>query len=387
MNFNPSLKFFATIFRLFFNIVLIFYFFTKYGLPKNDLNTFILLYIFYLFGISMLSSDLSESILDGFLKISISLLMIPIGFKVAQYDKNLMIKGIYWTLIILLLNYFVSQFFKLGVSVYSDDTFYKGGATASAPIILSMSILIFFSAFNSNQLPYSKLFTVILSAIAIFIILLSVKRGAILGLIVGFIIYFIFTSKKLNTSFRLILIGLSFVLIFSEYSDVIQKRVDARTTEKNEIQNENRYREVFFMLEEMSNLSYLQILFGYEPFNSSKIMAKYFGRPRQLHVDYTILLLGTGIFGLASYLLLFWRIFAFSRRLKLIFLQNKVKKGLLEVNENFALICSLLVLSLVMSFSGGIQFISYRIILFLYIGYAMGRIYFLKSITNFSTNQ
>jgi hypothetical protein len=163
--------------------------------------------------------------------------------------------------------------------------------------------------------------------------------------------------------------------------------VDARTTEKNEIQNENRYREVFFMLEEMSNLSYLQILFGYEPFNSSKIMAKYFGRPRQLHVDYTILLLGTGIFGLASYLLLFWRIFAFSRRLKLNFLQNKVKKGLLEVNENFALICSLLVLSLVMSFSGGIQFISYRIILFLYIGYAMGRIYFLKSITNFSTNQ
>ena len=286
-----------------------------------------------------------------------------------------------------MLNYLASQFFKLGVSVYSEDSFYKGGATASAPIILAISILIFFSAFNTNQLPYSKIFTVLLSSFAIFIILLSVKRGAILGLIIGFIIYFIFTSKKLNTSFRLILIGISFVLIFFEYSDIIQKRVDARTTEKNEIQNENRYREVFYMFEEMEKLSIPQVLFGYEPFNSSKVMAKYFGRPRQLHVDYTILLLGTGIFGLAAYLLLFWRIFTFSRRLKFIFIRNKFKKGLLEVSENFALVCGLLALSLVMSFSGGIQFISYRIILFLYIGYAIGRIYLLNTIANISKNQ
>jgi hypothetical protein len=326
----------------------------------------------------MLATNLYESVIDGFMKISMSLLMLPIGYKVAQLDKNLMIKGIYWTVIILLLNYIISQFFKLGVSIYSEDSFYKGGATASAPIILSMSILIFFSAFNSNQLPYSKLYTVIISAISIFVILLSVKRGAILSLVTGFVVYFIFTSKKLNTSFRLILIGLSLILILSEYSDVIQKRVDARSTEKNEIQNENRYREVFYMFEEMSTLTIPQILFGYEPFNSSKTMAKYFGRPRQLHVDYTILLLGTGIFGLLAYLVLFWVIYRYSQRLKSAFFRTRISKGHLEVNENFALIASLIVLSLTMSFSGGIQFISYRIILFLYIGYAIGKVDFWK---------
>ncbi len=324
----------------------------------------------------MLASDLYESVIDGFMKITISLLMIPIGFKVAQFDRQLMIKGIYWTVIILLLNYIASQFFKLGVSVYSEDSFYKGGATASAPIILSMSILIFFYAFNSKQLPYSKVFTVVVSALAIFIILLSVKRGAILGLVAGFVVYFIFTTKKLNTSFRLFLIAVGFIAIFSEYSDVIQRRVDARTTEKNEIQNENRYREVFYMLEEMENLSVPQILFGYEPFNSSKIMAKYFGRPRQLHVDYTILLLGTGVIGLLLYLGLFWSIFRYSQRLKSLFIQKQLILGRLEIYENFALTSSLLVLSLTMSFSGGIQFISYRIILFLYIGYSIGRIFF-----------
>jgi hypothetical protein len=310
------------------------------------------------------------------MKIAISLLMLPIGFKVAQFDNNRMIKGIYWTIIVLLLNYIFSQFFKLGDSVYSDDTFYKGGATASAPVILSMSILIIFYAFNVNQLPYSKIFTVIASSIAIFIIILSVKRGAILGLAAGFAVYFIFTSKKLNSSFRLLLIGLGLIMILSEYSDVVQKRVDARSTEKNEIQNENRYREVFFMFEEMANLSLPQKLFGYEPFNSSKIMAKYFGRPRQLHVDYTILLLGTGIFGLLIYLGLFLMIYLFANNLKSLYLRNGFVNGRLQVFENFALLSSLIVLSLTMSFSGGIQFLSYRIILFLYIGYSIGRIYF-----------
>jgi hypothetical protein len=328
----------------------------------------------------MLASNLMESVFDGFFKIAISMLMLPIGFKAAQFDKNTMIKGVYWMVIILLINYVFSQFFKLGVSVYSEDSFYKGGATASAPIILSMSILIFFSAFNSNQLPYSKLFTILLSSITIFIIILSVKRGAIFGLAAGFAVYFVFTSKKINSSFRLLLIAVGFIAIFSEYSDVIQKRVDARSTEKNEIQNENRYREVFYMLEEMEKLSIPQILFGYEPFNSSKIMAKYFGRPRQLHVDYTILLFGTGIFGLLIYLGLFLNIFGFAQKLKLIFSQNRFIRGQLQVFEYFALLSGLIALSLTMSFSGGLQFLSYRIILFLFIGYSLGKIYFWKSL-------
>ena len=54
----------------------------------------------------------------------------------------------------------------------------------------------------------------------------------------------------------------------------------------------------------------------------------------------------------------------------------KMCHGRLEVYENFALTSSLIVLSLTMSFSGGIQFISYRIILFLYMGYSIGRIFF-----------
>ncbi len=376
MNFSPGIKFFVIIFRLIFNILIIIYFLTKYGLPKNNLNSYLLLYIFYLFGISMLASDLSESVLDGFLKIALSLMMIPIGIKVAQTDNDLMIKAIYWTVIVLLMNYLISQFFKLGVSVYSEDSFYKGGATASAPIILSISILIFFYAFNANCLPYSKVLTIILSSISIFVILLSVKRGAIFGLLTGFIVYFILTSKKLTTSFRFITVAIGLLFILNEYSDVIQKRVEARSTEKNDIQNENRYREVFYMFEEMSSISFLQVCFGYEPFNSSGVMAKYFGRPRQLHIDYTILLLGTGVFGLLAYFGIFWILYNSALRLKVNITKNPYCNGKLEVKESFALLCSLIFLSLAMSFSGGLQFLSYRIILFLYIGYAIGRIHF-----------
>jgi hypothetical protein len=44
----------------------------------------------------------------------------------------------------------------------------------------------------------------------------------------------------------------------------------------------------------------------------------------------------------------------------------------MNLKENFALVTSALVLSLIMGFSGGLQFISYRIMLFLTIGYYLG---------------
>ena len=43
--------------------------------------------------------------------------------------------------------------------------------------------------------------------------------------------------------------------------------------------------------------------------DSKSVMKKYFGRERQLHVDYNILLHGTGILGLIFYLYLFRSVF------------------------------------------------------------------------------
>ena len=101
---------------------------------------------------------------------------------------------------------------------------------------------------------------------------------------------------------------------------------------------------------------------------------KYFKRERQLHVDYNVLLHGTGILGLILYLILFFRFLSISRSYKI--MANKFiidKNATRIVNENHALIIAMVVLSLAMSFSGGLQFSSYRIILFLFLGYFLGQ--------------
>ena len=132
------------------------------------------------------------------------------------------------------------------------------------------------------------------------------KRGAILGFFVGALVYLLVSSKKAGTLMRFGIVAFGLFILSSEYSDTLQQRFDARSTEKNLIQNENRYKETFYVAEEMSKSTLFKVLLGDEAFNSKYVMRKYFGRERQLHVDYNILIHGTGIIGLLFYLYLFY---------------------------------------------------------------------------------
>jgi len=198
------------------------------------------------------------------------------------------------------------------------------------------------------------------------------KRGAILGFFVGALVYLLISSKKTGTVIRLCIVALGLFMFSSEYSDTLQQRFNARSTERNLIQNENRYKETFYVAEEMSNSTMFNVLFGNEAFNSKYVMRKYFGRERQLHVDYNILIHGTGIIGLLFYLYLFYIYYRMSLSIKKStrILNDTYYRNL--ISENHALVLSLISLSLVMSISGGIQFTSYRVILLFIIGFFIG---------------
>lgn len=376
MNFFTALKAPAGIIRLVFDLGIIVYYLIFYGFPQTKLNVTLAFYIFYLFCVTLLASDVQESFIDGFLKIAISLLMIPLGIKLSEFRKNALIKPIIWTIIVLLINYAISQFYKVGVSVYEEDSFYKGGATASAPIIISLAILVIFNAFNKKMLPYSRIFNIIIVSIAIFIILLSVKRGAILALGTGILAYFLYTTKKIGTSIGLIIVGLFLLTIVIQNSELLETRINARTTERNDFSNENRFKETFYVIEEMSSYNFVNVMFGNEAFNSAVLLKKYFGRGRQLHVDYNLLILGTGIFGFFMYFFVHYQIWTYAKTLLGKCKSLDKKNKLINVKEDFALIVGSMILSLTMSLSGGLQFMSYRIILFLIIGYSIGNIKF-----------
>lgn len=374
MNFLPSLKVPIGLLRITFLIGLILFFLTNYKLNKTWLNQLIVFFTLYLIGLSALSSNTSISFIDGALKTAIPFFMIPIGILASRMRKNLLVKPMIWVIIILLINYIVSQFFKLGVSIYEKDSFYTGGATASAPIIIALGLLILFHAFNLRKLPYGKLFTTFIVSSALFIIVFSLKRGAILALICATIVYLLYTGQRVKTIGRFILVGLLMVFILNTNIETFYKRFESRTTERNEIQNEGRYKEIFYIFQEFESSSPLKVFFGTEPFNSDVVMVKYFGRKRRLHVDYNILLHGTGVFGLLLYLSLYYNLFKRNINEKNKFRRLKGKKQTFSFTENFALVMSILVLSLVMGLSGGLQFMSYRIMMFLATGYYLGNL-------------
>jgi hypothetical protein len=373
MNFYPSIKGPVGFVRFAYMTLIILLFVKKFGLKKTDLNKTILFFSIYITVVSFFSSNPIDSFIDGPLKISLSLLMIPVGIQFGMIKQNAMIKPILLLILLLLLNYVLSQIFKLGISIYDQDSFYTGGATASAPVIIATGLMVVFNSFNKKTLPYNNVVIAVIVAASIFVILLSVKRGAIFSLFAALFVYLLFSGKKITTLIRIVFIGLILLVILSYNSDVLEKRIEARSTERNELQNEGRYRETFYVIDELKSYSLLNILFGKEAFNSGVVMKKYFGRERRLHVDYNILLNGTGLLGFVAYFYLIFLIFK-----KAIDLKNKQHKfqisprNSIVIKENFSLVMSLIVLSLVMSFSGGLQFVSYRIVLFLVIGYAFG---------------
>lgn len=374
MNFFPIAKTPIGIARTLFLVLVTFLMVRFYGFKKNDLNKIIIFYILFIFTTSLFSSDLQESMIDGVVKISISLFMIPVGMQLSKLKNNALVKPMIWVILLLLVNYVASQYFKLGVSIYDEDSFYTGGATASAPIIVALGLLVIFNAFNSNNLPYKKIIILLITISALFIVLISLKRGAILALVLSAVVYLFFSKKKLSTTFIFGVSSIFLVFLIFQFSDTLSDRIESRTTERNDLQNESRYKETFYVFDEMKESNILQIVFGKEAFNSGVIMEKYFGRERQLHVDYNLLLSGTGFFGLFLYLYLFWKIYVKSKKYRKKTNASFNKKTRFLGNEYYALIVSTIVLSMVMSFSGGLQFISYRVMLFLVLGYFLGQI-------------
>ncbi len=379
MIFFPDLKSQIGILRTSYLLLIILYFILQYGLEKTRYNILLLFYLLFILVMTLQTTDLQESLIDGFLKMSVSFFMIPVGIQLGKAKNTNIIKSLYFVLVILIINYIISQVYKIGVSTYHEDSFYQGGASVTAPIIIAAILLVFFNSYNTNRLPYSKFINLFIVSASVFIILISLKRGAILGFLAGVLIYLLVSSKKVGTVFRLALIAISLFIVSNEYSDTLQKRIDARSTERNEIQNENRYKETFYVIEELSQSNLYQILFGTEAFNSKSVMKKYFGRERQLHVDYNILLHGTGVLGLLFYFYLFYmygKMAWFINRTAKIF-DDVFYKNL--IGENYSLIISLIALSMVMSISGGLQFASYRVILLFILGFFLGQMIRLRN--------
>ena len=179
----------------------------------------------------LFSSDILKSSIVS-VKIIISILMFIVGFNFFSKTKNFrkLNNSIYYVLIILIINFIFSNVFNIGTSVYSEDgNFLVGNLKDNwnvftyALLVVPLLLLEFKNNKNKAALIY---FLTILNSI---ILVLSVKRIAVAGLFLGFLLFGLLNLKFKSLFKNIIIITIIIFSTFPLYGDLLSSRVGARS--------------------------------------------------------------------------------------------------------------------------------------------------------------
>jgi hypothetical protein len=222
---------------------------------------------------------------------------------------------------------------------------------------------------NSKTL---RIFTYIGAASNALLIVLSIKRIAILGLVSGNAIRTYFVPKTIRWV-------RSFILFFSIalfggvlIKDALLERIELRSNrfESGALEKEGRYLETQFVWEEVLSFDNpSKSLFGLEGFNSVGNYADGMFGDRQVHVDYNLIVNTIGLVGLVLYLLVFWQMY---RNMKAV-LRIRTARS----QRSIVLISCfwmLLLNQFITSTAGQMYHISFRLIIFVFLGAIMGNL-------------
>jgi cell division protein FtsW (lipid II flippase) len=364
---NPG--FFRMVYFLFIFSVFVFLFKSKKKYLTIIIFTFLLYNLFLVF-----LNDNIETPIINYTKLALPLTLIPIGYTFIDSGDKLfrLFKSYNIALAILVLNYFISNIFKIGSSSYIEDTFYTGGAGAGLTAEISgfVIICITYLIINSKSKKKESLFLLVLIVISLIIILLAMRRGAILILGVGTITLFYFSNLKRKLFLRLLLIGFIMLFLYPFYGDILSTRYNYRKESRGgsiaNVEVEARFLEIGWVFEEINNQGVGRALWGTHNLNSAEYFGKTRNLPRELHVGYMAIIHGSGILGL----LIFFAV--------IISLKNNEKK-LYKVNENnsvsvllHALYLSLIVALVIYLFSYRLHNFGLTVPFFLMIGGILG---------------
>ena len=196
---------------------------------------------------------------------------------------------------------------------------------------------------------------------------MGVKRSAIFGIIVGYIVYFFFTSNKTNTIKYLfgisILLLISTPFYFSTFQERFEKRQEAGRFDPSQAEDEeSRYKEIFMVLDDYNKSEFINKVFGKEMFNS----ISYFKMNRMLHTNFATVFHGSGVVGI----FLFSAI-VFFVLIKLWYLKKQFNNYFIAsemIAVSFAIISAMLLTAI----SGSITTIAIRSISYLFLGSVIG---------------
>lgn len=323
-------------------------------------------FLFYLLILCFFSSNILTT-LYIYNKVFIASLFLPLAlyFLNSEHIFLILIRTSIFALAILELNFLLSNFLGIGFATYKDESilFGESGVNITKYMVIFIMLIPFYLKYEKNK-PL-RIFASILLVSGIIIVILGMKRSAILAISGGFLIYALMTPYK-SRILRITPFIAAFVLLSGPYYiPIIEKRFKARQervsmtyNQLSSSEEEGRLLEVQYTIEQTFGDSFERIFIGYDLF----LKKQFQGHRRMLHIDYMNMLGGAGIIGLSLFLFIYWRIWFFAKKIK------KTGVNSLAKNEIFAMICALLGVQAFMSFGGTMQGLDLRGTILLLLG-------------------
>jgi len=336
----------------------------------------ILVFYLYTLCLTLFSSNILLSI-SFYMKVLITITMFPVGayyFDSINKLQKLNIATI-WIMALVTINFIFTNIYGIGINPYGDSVdFYVGNLKLSAINTPVYSLLIIYSIIQFNKRQHIR-YAIIMAIPTFIFLLLSMKRISLVALGAGFLIILYYSKAKLKYITMLVTLVVIVLMISPFYSKILDQQLKVRGDKLNVriIEEESRYSETFLVWEKIIlDKKPLQTLFGIEIYNSIGYYADArSGRP--LHVDYNVILFGSGIIGLFLYIMIYVNIYnRFPTQKMMTGGNHNSMITLPQYSSLKTIFMSIILVSMIISLSGGMMGISHRTIAFLYLGACVG---------------
>lgn len=319
------------------------------GIKINNTTRLIFILLIYLF-IVLFNNTYFIPSFSIYIGVVFSLFMYPIAYSyirnISQYNE------LYYIIIIILLifgiHFLAAQFFQYGPSPYLQGGVYLGGGGVHQTYIIVYFLLFLpFLLLVRNKKPQNiHILVFILSIIPVFLIF---RRGSLLGMISGFLIYIILTPRKSKWLKFISIISILLVILsplyFQRFVDIIEHRF-IKPTEFAEV---GRTAEIIeFIPYWINEKGFLHALFGSELYDYRTLASV----TRELHTDFATYFIGAGIVGFILYFsvigMIWVEYYRNSYRIPDMFVRREIR----------AILASLTVAYLLISYSGQFYVVS-----------------------------
>ncbi len=237
---------------------------------------------------------------DVVAKVAISLLMFVMAYNYIRGEaaRRKLSKLVSICLALFFINFIIAQIFGIGINPYYEEGL-KAGAGNVQQTYLIAYLLIFspLVGFYRNEPFRIRWWEATIMLFALFPLALIGRRGALLGLLAGLVIYTVFTPKKTRVFGAIGVAALLAAATLPLYIHHVYGVLEDRMRETDTPDQIGRVQEMINGIELVRYGELKEVLFGRELFNYVSVTRDF----RDLHTDYAAYLLSAGLIGFLLY--------------------------------------------------------------------------------------